>query len=61
MTKILLKDMPTLTSFISVNIQLAHLGHAKFKRMGLFQQNDAKISKLNVCATYALSAQKNQM
>ena len=50
-----LKDKSTLASSISINIHLAHPGHAQNGSIRLSQQNDTKISKFYVCATNALS------
>ena len=46
-----LKDRSTLASSISVNIHLAHPGHAQNESIRLSQQNDAKIRIFYVCVT----------
>ena len=44
-----------MASSISVNIHLAHPGHAQNGSIRLSQQDDAKISNFHVCATYTPS------
>ena len=50
-----LKDRLTLASSFSLSIHLAHPGHAQNGSIRLSQQDDAKISNVHVCTTYAPS------
>ena len=56
-----LKVRSTFASSISINIHLAHPGHAQIESIRLSQQHDAKISNFHVGATYAPSPENNPL